>query len=331
MGMNWMNHELYIEPARAYIDPVKPVERAIITHGHADHARPGHKKVLATAQTIAIMKRRYGEKCADSFQILDYGQPLQIDGVTITAYPAGHVLGSAQILAEYKGERIVTTGDYKTIPDSTATPFELVKCDTFITEATFGLPVFQHPHPKDEIQKLLKSVKANPERCHVIGAYALGKTQRVLKLIREAGYDQPIYIHGANEKLCTYFESEGIALGLLEKALVANKENMKGAIVMAPPSALKDRWSRRLPDPVICYASGWMSVKQRAKQSLVELPLVISDHVDWNELTQVIPATGAENIWVTHGREDALVHWCQEQGLNAKPLSIQGRDEDATE
>lgn len=310
---------------------MKPVDRAIITHGHADHARAGHDKVLATAQTIEIMKRRYGENCANHFQAIDFGEPLQIDDVTITFYPAGHILGSAQILIEHKGQRVVATGDYKTIPESTAQQFELVQCDTFITEATFGLPVFQHPDPKDEIKKLLKSVEEQPDRCHVIGAYALGKTQRVLSLIREAGYDAPIYLHGANIKLCEYYESEGIELGELRKALDKVKEEFKGSIVMAPPSALKDLWSRRLPDPVVCYASGWMSVKQRAKQSLVELPLIISDHADWNELTQIIPATGAENIWVTHGREDALVYWCTQQGLNAEPLSIQGREDEVNE
>lgn len=307
---------------------MQPVDRAIITHGHADHARFGHKKVLATPQTIEIMKHRYGENCAESFQALEYGQALNMDGVRITLYPAGHILGSAQVLLEYQGKRVVVTGDYKTKPDSTAQPFELVPCDLFITEATFGLPVFQHPEAKDEIQKLLASVRANPGRCHVIGAYALGKAQRVIKLLREAGYDDPIYLHGAQVKLCDYYESEGIELGDLRKALDKDKEEFKGRIVIAPPSALKDRWSRRLPDPLVCYASGWMSVKQRAKQSLVELPLVLSDHADWNELTETILATGAEKIWVTHGREEALVHWCKQHGLEAEPLSIQGREEE---
>ena len=329
--ITWIKHNLYVEPIRTNIDPSIPVDRAIITHGHADHARAGHKKVLATRQTIKIMQRRYGERCAGSFQELNYGETLKIDDVAITLYPAGHILGSAQVLLEYKGQRVVATGDYKTKAESTAQAFELVPCDTFITEATFGLPVFQHPDPKDEIARLLRSVADNPQRCHVIGAYALGKTQRVIRLIREAGYQAPIFLHGANTKLCDYYQSEGIDLGDLRKALSKSKEEFKGAIVMAPPSALKDRWSRRLPDPVICYASGWMSVKQRAKQSLVELPLVISDHADWNELIETIPATGAENIWVTHGREDALVHWCTQQGLKAQPLSIQGREEEAAE
>ena len=226
-----------------------------------------------------------------------------------------------EVLIEHAGKRVVVTGDYATKASSTAQPFELVPCDIFITEATFGLPVFQHPDPRQEIDKLLKSVEANPHRCHVIGAYALGKTQRVIHLLREAGYDEPIYLHGANIKLCEYYQSEGIDLGDLRKALHTAKDEFKGSIVMAPPGALKDRWSRRLPDPLIGYASGWMNIKQRAKQSLVELPLILSDHVDWNELTETIPSTGADTIWITHGREDALVHWCTQQGLDAQPLN----------
>ena len=329
--MNWLNHELYIEPIDAYIDPVRPVKRAIITHGHADHARPGHDHVLATPQTIAIMKQRYGAHCAGSFQELDFGTSLVDGPVTITLFPAGHILGSAQVRLAYQGRVAVVTGDYKTHADSTAQNFELVPCDLLVTEATFGLPVFQHPDPKQEISRLLASVQAQPERCHVIGAYALGKAQRVIRLIREAGHDAPIFLHGAQEKLCAYYAGQGVDLGNLQKALDRDKASFPGHIVIAPPSALRDRWSRRLPDPVICQASGWMTIKQRAKQSGVELPLVISDHADWNELTDTITASGADTIWVTHGREDALVHWCRSRGLQAEPLYMQGREEDAGE
>ena len=187
------------------------------------------------------------------------------------------------------------------------------------------------PDPMLEINRLLASVAAQPERCHVIGAYALGKAQRVIKLIREAGHDAPIYLHGAQEKLCGYYMAQGIDLGDLRKALDREKDSFRGHIVIAPPSALRDRWSRRLPDPVVCQASGWMTIKQRAKQSGVELPLVISDHADWNELTTTIAATGAETVWVTHGREDALVHWCRQRGLASEPLYLQGREEDLSE
>lgn len=308
-----------------------PRKNAIVTHGHADHARFGHENVLATPETIEIMKVRYGENSAKNFQALEYGKPLKIDDVTVTFYPAGHILGSAQVLLEHKGERIVVTGDYKRGADTTCAPFEVVKCNILVTEATFGLPVFQHPPPLEEIGKLLRSLKENPDRAHVVGAYALGKAQRVIRLLRDSGYSKPIYMHGALFKLCDLYQSLGIDLGDLRKVTGMDKDDLKGEVVLAPPSALKDRWSRRLPDPVISMASGWMSVKQRARQRGVELPLVISDHSDWRELLQTIKDSEAECIWVTHGREDALVYACRQMGLKAEPLSIQGRDENEGE
>jgi putative mRNA 3-end processing factor len=322
--MSFLDRHLRIEPIDVYIDPMVPRARAIITHGHADHARAGHGKVLATADTIAIMKARYGEDCAGSFEALAFGVPIDIDGVEVTLFPAGHILGSAQVRLRYQGETIVVTGDYKRLNDRTAAPFELVECDILVTEATFGLPVFQHPKPDDEIRRLLKSVADNPKRAHLIGAYSLGKTQRVISLLREGGYDQPIYLHGAMQALCDLYEERGVPLGPLVPVLEASKAELAGKIAIAPPSALKDRWSRRLPDPVLAMASGWMSVKQRARQSGVELPLVISDHADWNELRQTIVETGAAEIWVTHGREDALVYWARQQGMSATPLNIVG-------
>jgi len=326
-----LDRDLHIRRIDTYVDPVAPRARAIITHGHSDHARSGHGAVLATPDTIAIMQDRYGADCAGSFQPLDYGERIEIDGVGITLYPAGHVLGSAQVLIEQDGQRVVVTGDYKRGPDSTAQPFELVPCDLLVTEATFGLPVFQHPKPGAEIARLLASLTEHPGRAHVVGAYALGKAQRVIGLLRQAGYDRPIYLHGAMLSLCALYEERGIPLGPLRHATAADKAELAGAVVIAPPSALKDRWSRRLPDPVLAMASGWMSVKQRVRQSGVELPLVISDHCDWNELLQTIAETGAETVWVTHGREDALVYQCRKDGLVAEPLNIQGYGEEGEE
>lgn len=326
-----IDRNLYVPALDAWIDPSEPRERAIITHGHADHARSGHGSVLATPDTVEIMKVRYGEDCAGRFKKLDFREPLKIGAATVTFFPAGHILGSAQVLIEAEGQRVVVTGDYKRLPDRTAQPYEAVKCDLLITEATFGLPVFQHPDPKDEIARLLKSVAAQPERSHLVGSYALGKAQRVIALLRDAGWDRPIYLHGAMVRLCELYEALGVKLGALLPATGMGKAEMMGQIVIAPPSAIRDRWSRRFPDPVVCQASGWMSVKQRARQALVELPLVISDHCDWDELKRSILESGAGTVWVTHGREDALVYWCKQQGLNAEPLALPGLDDDGGE
>lgn len=322
---------LYCPPGDFYIDPVKPVARALITHGHADHARPGHGSVLATQQTLDIMALRYGETHADSTQAIGYGTPLTIGDTSVSFHPAGHVLGSAQIAVNHKGKRIVASGDYKRADDPTCLPFEPVPCDVFITEATFALPVFRHPDDRQEIGKLLTSVAQFPERAHLVGAYALGKAQRVIALIREAGYEETIFIHGAMQKLCDYYQTQGIDLGPLAPATLAKGKNgnFAGAIVVGPPSAFADKWARRFPDPIAAFASGWMQVRQRAKQRGVELPLILSDHCDWDELLATIRELKPEEVWITHGREDALTRWCALNGFAARPLSLVGYEEEA--
>ncbi|RUV30534.1 ligase-associated DNA damage response exonuclease, partial [Mesorhizobium sp. M5C.F.Ca.IN.020.32.2.1] len=306
------------------------VNRALITHGHSDHARSGHRSVLATQQTLDIMGLRYGEDFAGTTQAAALGEAIALNGVTVTFHPAGHVLGSAQIEVVHQGSCIVASGDYKRHRDATCEPFQPVKCDVFTTEATFGLPVFRHPPDTEEIARLLKSTAQFPERAHLVGAYALGKAQRVMRLLREAGYDKPIYIHGALAKLSDYYQRQGIDLGTLEPATVESggKDDFTGAIVVGPPSAFADRWARRFPDPISCFASGWMRIRQRAKQGGVELPLIISDHADWDELTATIRETGAGEIWVTHGREEALVRWCELEGIAARPLHLVGYEDE---
>ena len=321
---------LYCPPGDLCIDPVLPVERALVTHGHSDHARAGHAHVLATRQTLDIMALRYGEDFAGATQEAAPGVPLDIGGVRVSFQPAGHVLGSAQIAVEHKGLKIVCSGDYKRQPDPTCAPFELVRCHVFITEATFGLPVFRHPPAAGEIAGLLKSVAQFPERSHLVGAYALGKAQRVIRLIRDAGHDRPIHIHGALERLCAYYAGQGVDLGRLEPATSdkASRDDFAGAIVVGPPSSFGDRWTRRFPDPIACFASGWMRIRQRAKQRGVELPLIVSDHGDWNELTATIVETGAEEVWVTHGREEAIVRWCETHGIAARALHLVGFEDE---
>ena len=313
-----------------FIDPVRPVRRALITHGHSDHARAGHGAVMATRETLDIMALRYGPDFAGAREAAIPGERMKLGDVTVTFHPAGHVLGSAQIAVEHKGLRIVASGDYKRGRDQTCAAFEPVPCDVFITEATFGLPVFTHPDPRAEVGRLMKSVAQFPARTHIVGAYALGKAQRVMRLIREAGYDRPIHIHGALARISDYYRAEGVDLGRLEPATVdaGGRERFAGAIVVAPPSAFSDRWARRFADPVACFASGWMRIRQRAKQRGVELPLVISDHSDWNELTATIRETGAGEVWVTHGREEALVRWCQIEGIRARPLHLVGYEDE---
>ena len=319
---------LYCRRGDFYIDPVRAVDKAVITHGHSDHARPGHGAVLATRETLDLMRLRYGDDFAGTTQAVAYGETLHLDGTTVTLHPAGHVLGSAQVAVAADGLTIVASGDYKDGADPTCAPFELVRCDVFITEATFGLPVFRHGDAGAEIDKLLRSVALFAERAHLVGAYSLGKAQRVIALIRAAGYDKPIYLHGALDAITRYY-ANAIDLGELRNVRGTPKTDLAGAIALCPPSALKDVWTRRFPDPLTSFASGWMRVRARARQHGVELPLVISDHADWNGLTATVAATGASEIWVTHGAEEALVHWCGTQNLAARPLHIVGYgDED---
>ena len=320
---------LYCAPGDFYIDPAEPVERAVITHGHGDHARPGSAHVLATRETIAIMQNRLGEQAGNRFQALGYGEAIETGGVHLRLAPAGHVLGSAQVVLEHAGCRAVVSGDYKRRADPTCAPFEVQSCDVFITEATFGLPVFRHPPDGQEIEKLLHSLRLFSERAHLVGVYALGKCQRVIALLRQHGYAEPIYLHGALQSLCALYERFGVRLGPLLPATGAAREELAGRIVLAPPSAIADLWSRRMPDPVVALASGWMRVKQRAKARGVELPLVISDHADWDELTATLGEVGAGEIWVTHGNEEALVRQAGLMGLKARALSLGGFEDEA--
>lgn len=321
---------LYCPPGDFYIDPVRPVERALVTHGHSDHARPGHQAVLATGHTLEIMALRYGPGFSRSVQIAKFGVPVEMDGVSATFFPAGHILGSAQIRLEYRGLSITVSGDYKRGTDPTAEPFELAPCEIFVTEATFGLPVFRHPDPASEIAKLLRSVAEFPDRTHLVGVYALGKAQRIIRLLRDNDWSRPLFIHGSLRQLCDYYEAAGIHLGDLRPATVDHAEGLAGEIVLGPPSAFNSPWVRRFADPVLGFASGWMGVRQRARQRGIELPLVLSDHCDWDELLTTIRDTGAREIWVTHGREEALVRWCEMNRIAARPLSLIGY-EDETE
>jgi putative mRNA 3-end processing factor len=327
----WLRPEpsgLFCVPGGFHIDPHLPVGRAVITHGHSDHARAGHAAVLATPETIEVMRARLGEAAGSRLEALPYRVPQRIGDVTVSLVPAGHILGSAQVVIDYGARRAVVSGDYKRSPDPTCHPFEPVACDLFVTEATFGLPVFRHEPDTREVQRLLASVAAFPERTHQIGAYGLGKCQRLIVLLRQAGWDRPIWLHGAMLEMCRLYQRLGVPLGELRPVAEAS-QSLAGEIVLSPPSALGDRWSRRLADPVTAFASGWMRVRGRARQRGVELPLVISDHADWPELIQTIEETAAEEIWVTHGREEAIVYQARQMGRRARALALVGREDEA--
>jgi putative mRNA 3-end processing factor len=251
--------------------------------------------------------------------------------VEVSFHPAGHVLGSAQIRLSTPDQIIVISGDYKREADPTCLPFEPVACDTFISEATFGLPVFRHSQSMNEIGKLLASRALFPERAHLVGAYALGKAQRVIALLRASGYDRPIYLHGAMEKLTEFYVSKGIDLGETRKVTAADRPHLGGEIIICPPGALQDLWARKFPDPVACFASGWMKVRARARQRGIELPLVISDHADWDGLCATVKETGCARLLVTHGETDALVHWAKTQGIDAEPLHLMGYGDEETD
>ncbi|MEO8811781.1 MAG: ligase-associated DNA damage response exonuclease [Caulobacteraceae bacterium] len=319
---------LWCPPGDFHIDPVRPVERAVITHGHADHARAGHGLVVATRETCAIMATRYGDGFAGRVHELAYGEAVTRDGVEVTLVPAGHVLGSAQVVVRWKGLTMVVSGDYKRRRDPTCAPFEPVLCDVFITEATFGLPVFLHPLDTGEIEKLLASVVQFPERPHLVGVYALGKAQRTIALLRQAGWERPIPVHGALERLNDLYAAFGVDLGPLEPATTGVERDFAGAIVLAPPSALATPWTRRFADPVEAFASGWMRIRARARQRGVELPLIISDHADWDELTGTISELHPGEVWITHGREEALARWCALQGIPARALALVGYEDE---
>lgn len=322
---------LYCPPGDFYVDPVRPVDRAVITHGHSDHARPGHGAVLATAQTLAIMAERYGPDFAGRTQAAAYGETTQVGGAAVRLVPAGHVLGSAQAVVERGGLIMVASGDYKRRGDPTCPPFEPVRCHVFISEATFGLPVFVHPPDGEEIGRLIHSLAQFPERAHLVGAYALGKAQRVIRLLREAGWNRTIYVHGAMDRLNRLYQREGVDLGPLAPATGLKAGALGGEVVIAPPSAVQDRWARRFADPVAAFASGWMGVRARARQRGVELPLVISDHADWPELIQTFEELTPDEIWITHGREEGLLRWAELKGVRARALRLVGYDEEDEE
>ncbi len=318
---------LYCVPGEFYIDPWRPVERAIITHAHADHARVGHRHYLCAAPGVQVLRARLGPV---AIQGLAYGESIEHHGVRVSLHPAGHVLGSAQVRMETGGEVWVASGDYKLQPDPTCVPFEPVRCDTFITESTFGLPIYRWQAPQEINEDINQWWRRNAAegRISVLFCYAFGKAQRIL-----AGLDPsigPIVCHGAAQALTEVYRASGVALpATVMVGDVTDKAALKTAMVIAPPSAAGSPWMKRFGDYSDAFASGWMLLRGARRRRGVDRGFVLSDHADWPGLMQAIAATQAPRIIVTHGSIPVMVRWLQQNGWQAGGFETEYGDDEA--
>ena len=321
---------LFCEAGGFYIDPWKPVERAVISHGHGDHARWGSKAYLGAAPSLPILRRRLGEAAA--IEGAPFGEPVRINGVTVSFHPAGHILGSAQVRVERDGEVWVFSGDYKRAPDPTCEAFEPVPCDVFITEATFALPIYRWDPASEVAREIWAWWEANREagRASVLFCYALGKAQRILgELARFT--DRTVFVHGSLEPLNECYRTAGVEmLPTRPVSETARGQSFAGELILAPPSAGGSTWMRRFGSAGTAFASGWMRVRGTRRRRGFDRGFVISDHADWPDLLRTIADTGASRVLTTHGYADSLARYLREQGRAAGTLStpFQGETED---
>ncbi len=316
---------IYCPQADSYIDPWEPVERAIVTHGHSDHARWGMGRYLCHSHTAPILRLRLGSDLA--IQELEYGNAVSVNGVRISLHPAGHIIGSAQVRLEYRGEVCVVSGDYKLAHDGVSVPFEAVRCHRFVTESTFGLPIYRFPDPAvvfSEINSWWMRNAADGVNT-VLLAYALGKSQTILRHL-DPGIG-PVLLHGAVANVNGALESVGYRFSGERITPETDRKTVKGAVIVAPPSALGSSWLKRLSPYRIALCSGWMQLRGARRRRGVDRGFVLSDHSDWEQLNQAIAATGAETVHVTHGYETPFARWLREQnGLNAREVHLQGAE-----
>ena len=323
---------LYCPPGDFYIDAWRPVERTLVTHGHSDHARPGHGHYLAHTDSAGVLRARLGEGI--TLQTLAYGEATEHRGVKISLHPAGHVLGSAQVRLEHGGRVWVLSGDYKTEADGTCAPFEPVPCQVFVTESTFGLPIYRWPTQAELFAQIDHWWRSNAKegRASVLFCYAFGKAQRLLH-----GVDSsigPIVVHGALEPLNAAYRTAGVALPptLRVSDPGVDAAMLSRALVLAPPSAQGTPWLRRFGSNYAdAFASGWMQLRGARRRRAVDRGFVMSDHADWPGLLSAIAGTGAERVFVTHGSVQVLVRWLREAGLDAQAFKTEyGAEEDDT-
>lgn len=307
---------LYCELGDFYIDPWRPVRQAVITHAHSDHARWGSKVYFASEKSIPLLKLRLGEDL--TFQGKKWGEKFKMGSVWVSLHPAGHILGSAQVRVEYRDQVWIASGDFKRTPDPSCDAFEVQPCDTFISEATFALPVYKWDRGEVTAQKIFDWWQADQERPTMLFCYALGKAQRVLAELKNLT-DRPVYIHGAVEKLTQIYREAGIEMLPTLPVLEADKSyQFKGDLILAPPSAHRSPWMKRFKEPQTAFASGWMQVRGTRRRKGYEKGFALSDHADWNELNQTINETKARDIFLTHGRTDVLARYLTEQGKNVR-------------
>ncbi len=310
---------LYCEKGDFYIDPWRSVETALITHAHSDHARAGSAQYIATAQSEGILRRRLGQDMG--LQGVEYGDRLQLGDTWVSFHSAGHVLGSAQIRVEHKDEVWVVSGDYKRCADPSCAPFEVVPCDTFITEATFGLPIYRWDSGSETVRRIYDWWQGDPERPSILFCYAFGKAQRVLSELVQLT-DRPVYVHGAVHALTEIYREQGVAMvPTIPTSEMPHTHQYAGDLVLAPPSGHRSSWMKRFKHPQTAFASGWMAVRGARRRRGYERGFVLSDHADWPGLIQTVKETGAKTVYVTHGQSDVVSRYLQESlKLEAMPL-----------
>lgn len=318
---------LYCPPGGFHIDPWRPVERAVVTHAHADHAHRGSDHYLATDASQAVLRVRLGDV---RLQTLAYGTRLAQGNVTLSLHPAGHVLGSAQVRVEHRGEAWVVSGDYKLQADPTCAAFEPIRCDTFITESTFGLPIYRWRAPETVVGDIAEWWRRNADarRTSVLFCYAFGKAQRIAAGLQAAGALDigPLACHGAMTSLNAAYRASGIALPAVQHATDVDRDTLRHALVLAPPSAAATPWLRRFGDFSDGFASGWMQVRGARRHRSVDRGFALSDHADWPGLNAAIDATGASRVIVTHGQVPVMVRWLAERGRHAKGFDTEFDD-----
>jgi putative mRNA 3-end processing factor len=317
--LQFTDRGIYCEQAGVYLDPWKPVEKAIISHGHSDHAYPGHAQYLTTSLAAPVIKHRL--YLNNNIQTLDYGESIDINGVKFSFHPAGHIPGSAQIRVEHGGEVWVFSGDYKTQDDGISTPFELVKCNVFITESTFGLPIYKWKSQTETFDEINDWWRKNQSqgKCSVIAGYTLGKAQRILKNVDHS--IGKIFTHGAVDSINTVLRNQGLSLPDAPRITDSiKKDDLNGALIIAPPSAVGSPWMKRFYPYSLGVASGWMKLRGTRRRRGADRGFVLSDHADWDELNLTIKETGAEKVFVTHGYTEVFSQWLNTRGIESKDV-----------